>query len=102
MVSSQLGFLFTPFELLFQVLNKFQNLQNSTGIIHIPNISEPFYNQILIHEQDFNIKAIFQDNRLNSYYELYLSAVDVILIVSLVNMFLKKFNSVFSGDGEKE
>lgn len=102
LVASELGFLFTPFELLFQILNKFQNLPNSTGIIHIPNIVDPFYNHVLIQEQDYNLKAIFQDNNLNSYYELYLNAVDIFLIISLINMFLRKFNSVFSGDGEKE
>lgn len=102
-LEDQLGFLFTPFEILYSVLDKFQNLSNnSSGIIHIPNIYDPFYNQLIISEQDYNIKSIFQSGSLNTYYNLYLDLVDVSLIVLLINMFLKKFNSVFSGDGEHE
>ena len=103
LLEEQFGFLFTPFELLFEVLNKFQNLSNdSSGIIHIPNIYDPFYNQLIIQEQNFNLKSIFQTGSLNTYYNLYLDLVDVSLIVLLVNMFLRKFNSIFSGDGEHE
>lgn len=96
---NQLGFLFTPFEILESVLGYYNNLGEGSGIISIPTIKDPFYNQTIIQARSFNLKETFQTGALGNAHNIYLICVDAIIVIALLNLCVKKFNSVFKDGG---
>lgn len=96
--SEQFGILFLPFEILEDVLSKYLNLEEGSGIIHIPTINDPIYNQTIISSQDFNLKQIFSTGPLKNIHDVYLLVIDGIIVVALISLALKKFNSIFKSE----
>lgn len=95
----KLGFLFTPFEILEKVLNKYNELGEGSGIISIPDIKDPVFNKTLISKTDFNLKEIFSTGEIGKFHDIYLIFVDVIIFVNLCNLGLKKFHSIVEDRG---
>lgn len=93
--SEKLGILFYPFSLLITLLNKFLGISSGSGIIHIPDIS--INNWHIISALDFNLKNIIVTALGSTSYNLYLSFVDVVVIVLLVNYARKMFDEVVGG-----
>lgn len=98
-VKEKLGFLVYPFELIGDVINRFLTIPEASGIIHIPQINEPFSNTKLISDQDFNLKEIFNTGKIGELYNIYLIFVDGLVIVGLVNLARKKYNETI-GSGK--
>lgn len=100
LLEDNLGFLFFPFSIFEKVFNAFLNLGEGSGIIHIPELKDPFYSQTLVSAQDLNLKQIFSTGAIGTIYDVYLVVVDIIVIVGLISLCFKKFNSIFKGGQE--
>lgn len=98
LLNNKLGFLTYPFELFANVINRFLNLNDGTGLIHIPEIKVPNFDFILIQEQDYNLKQVYENGAIKTIHTIYLYFVDIILVISLVNLAIKKFNQTIGGD----
>lgn len=92
--SERLGFLFYPFELLIDILNKILNVNFSEPIFNIPDISEPFTNKKLINATTFNFNDLLSNSILNTVHSIYLICVDAFIVFELVNLFRRKYEEV--------
>ncbi len=94
--SDRLGFLWTPFDFVIEVLNRILNINFSEPVIHIPEIKAPFVeNQVLISEMDYNLNSLKDNETFANIHNLYLAGVDFIIIVALINLARKKIEEVF-------
>jgi len=98
-LKDKLGFLVYPFELFGDVINRFLDIPNGDGIIHIPQINDPIYGHELIKEQDFNIGQVFKTGKIGELHDIYLTFIDVSIIIMLVNLAIRKFNQTIGGGG---
>ena len=96
-LQEKLGFLLYPFEVFIDIINRFLEIPEGNGIIHIPQINDPFYDHELIPEQDFNIGEIFKTGKIGELHNIYLIFIDFYIIIKLVNLALKKFNTTIGG-----
>ena len=99
-MSAKLGILYLPFEILDTFNSYIQKCSEGNYIIHIPSIKEPFNNFELIKEQNFNIGEVFNTGAIGTIHNLLLIVVDVILIIGIINLAIKKFNEMFGGTSE--
>lgn len=92
--SDRLGFLFYPFELVIDILNKIANINFSDPVIHIPDINEPFTNKKLISSTTFDFNSLLSNSILKNIHDIYLIGVDVVIIIALVNLAKRKWEEV--------
>lgn len=92
----RLGFLWTPFDIIIEVLNRILNINFYEPIIDIPEIKDPFTNTKLISSYSFNLNILLDNNTLKTVHDFYLIGVDVVIIVSLVNLAKRKIEEVFA------
>ena len=90
----RLGFLSYPLELIVNILNKILNINFSEPVIHIPNIQEPFTNELLVHETNFNFNDLLTNDILKNVHDIYFILVDSVIIFALVNLAKNKFEEV--------
>ena len=93
-LSDRLGFLFYPFELIIDILNKILNIDFSNPIFNIPDIIEPFSNKKLISATTFNLNNLLENSTWNTIHSIYLICVDAFIIFGLVSLFKKKYEEV--------
>lgn len=94
--SDRLGFLFYPFELVIDILNKILNVNFSEPVFNIPDINEPFTGQKLIGATTYNLNSLLSNSVLENIHNIYLVVVDAIIIFALVNLAKRKFEEVTS------
>ena len=97
----KLGFLATPFTLIIDFVNRYLSLNPQSDIvINIPDITVPnFENHIIVHSTSFNWSELLNSkDSLKLLWELYLSFVDVFLILNFINLCENKYNRIFGGD----
>ena len=94
--SDRFGFLYYPLELLFDVLNRFLNINFSNPIINIPNIVEPFTGEIFIKATQFNFNDLLTNNTLKNVHDIYLIIVDAVIYVGLVLLLYNKYEEVIA------
>lgn len=92
--SDRLGFLFYPFEIVIDILNKIANINFSDPVIHIPDINEPFTNKKLISSTTFDFNSLLSNSILKNIHDIYLIGVDVVIIIALVNLAKRKWEEV--------
>ena len=92
--SDRLGFLFYPFELIMDILDKIVNINFSDPVIHIPDINEPFTNNKLISAATFDFNSLLSNSILKNIHDIYLVGVDVVIVISLVNLAKRKWEEV--------
>ena len=92
--SDRLGFLFYPFELIIDILNKIINIDFSEPLFTIPDIIEPFSNKKLISATTFNFNDLLENNTFDTIHNIYLVCVDAFIIFSLVNLAKRKWEEV--------
>lgn len=90
----RLGFLSYPLQLVINILNKILNINWAEPIIHIPDIPEPFTNNLLIHATTFNFNSLLTNDTLKNVHDIYLVLVDAVIIFALVNLAKNKFEEV--------
>ena len=96
LLETKLGFLFYPFDLILDILDRMMSIPNSEPVINIPDIKAPGFDVILIKSQTFNFNSILV-GAIGDMHKLYLGIVDVILIVGFLNYCTKQYNKIFGG-----
>lgn len=97
----KLGFLATPFTIIIDFINRYLDLNPSEDIIiNIPDITVPnFEEHIIVKATTFNWSQLLKSkDSLNTLWQLYLSFVDVFLILNFINLCENKYNRIFGGD----
>jgi len=97
----KLGFLVTPFTIVIDFVNRYLSLDpNKDIIINIPDITVPnFEDHIIVSATTFNWSELLKSKEsLNILWELYLSFVDVFLILNFIGLCENKYNRIFGGD----
>ena len=92
--SDRLGFLFYPFELIIDILNKIMNINFSEPVFEIPDINEPFTNSKLISATSYNLNDLLKNNIFKTVHNIYLLCVDAFIVFGLVNLAKRKFEEV--------
>lgn len=92
--STRFGFLFYPFELILDVLNRMLSINLGEPAFTIPNIIEPSTGQTLIVERSYNLNSILENNSFKTLHDIYLVIVDAIIIFGLVNLTKRKLEEV--------
>ena len=92
--SDRLGFLFYPFELVIDILNKILNINFSEPQLNIPDMNEPFTNKKLISATTFNFNDLLDNQILNTVHSIYLVCVDAFIVFCLVNLARRKWEEV--------
>lgn len=88
--SKKLGILFYPFDLFKDFINLLLEFSaKGDGIIKIPDIREPFSNNILIKATNYNFGGDFK-TALGKYYGLYQSSMYTIFFILFIN-FIRKY-----------
>lgn len=94
--SDRLGFLFYPFELIIDILNKMLNINFSEPVFNIPDINEPFTNTKLISATTYNLNSLLENGVFKTIHDIYFVFVDAFIIFGLVNLAKRKFEEVMS------
>lgn len=95
--SDRLGFLWSPFDITIQVLNKILNINFTEPIIYIPDINDPFTNTKLISSYTFRFNDLLNNNDFANVYDTYLLVCDAIIYLGLMFLAYKKIKEVFKG-----
>lgn len=94
--SDRLGFLFYPFELILDILNKMLNINFSNPVFNIPDVHEPFTNKLLIGSTTYNLNDMLENSAFKTIHDIYLVIVDAFVIFGLVNLAKRKWEEVTS------
>ena len=92
------GFLTYPFEFLVDFFNRILNINYSEPVIHIPELREPFGNNKIFNGFEFNFNSLLTNNTFSYLYNIYLIAVDFVIIVLFIFLCKKVIEEVF-GNG---
>lgn len=96
-LNDHLGLLFQPFEILTNLFNRYLEIDFVEPVLVIPDIKAPFNDFVLIQGRKFYFNTIINDNNIFYYtHEIYLSAVDVILLFKLINKIKQIWEEVFN------
>lgn len=98
---SKTGFIGDTFQLLITIINEFLGIEESTGIVNIPQINVPIFDRPIIQAQTWNLKEIFETGAIGTFYNIYKMFVSTILSILMFNYFKKEYNRVIEG-GAKE
>lgn len=90
----RLGFLSYPLQLFINILNRITSINFGEPVINIPDIREPFTQQIFIHDTSFNFNSLLTNDTLKTVHDIYLILVDAFIIFALVNLAKNKFEEV--------
>ena len=94
--SDRLGFLYYPLELLFDLLDRFLNINFSEPVINIPNIKEPFTNVTLIKSTSFNFNDLLENETLKNVHDIYFIIIDAFIYIGLVGLLYRKYEEVLT------
>lgn len=90
----KLGFIFYPFQFFLDVFDRITNIEFGEPVISIPDITEPFSDEILIHAVEFNFNDLLENENIETAHNYYLMFVDAILIIGFINLLKNKFEEV--------
>ena len=93
--SDRLGFLWTPFDIIINILNRILNINFGEPRFDIPDINEPFTNTKLISATSFNFNDLLNNNVFKTVHDIYLIIVDAFIIFALINLTKAKIEGVF-------
>lgn len=94
--SDRFGFLYYPFELFFNLCDRFLSINFNEPIINIPEIKEPFTNVTMIHATQYNFSSLLEQNSLKIVHDIYLIVVDAVVFIGLVLLLYKKYEGVMT------
>ncbi len=92
--SDRLGFLFYPFELILDVLDKILNINFGEPTFNIPDFIEPFTQKKLISATTFRLNDMLKNETWKSIHDIYLVVVDAFIVFGLVNLAKRKYSEV--------
>lgn len=88
--------MWTPFDIIIEILNKILNINFSEPIFHIPEINEPFSGSKLISKYDYNLNSLLDNDIFKNIHDIYFIGVDAVIIFALINLARRKIEEVFS------
>ena len=94
--SERLGFLYYPLDLIFDLLDRFLNINFTEPILNIPDIEEPFTGVTLIHAQNFNFNSLLENETLKNVHDIYFIILDAIIYIGLVVLLYNKYEEVMT------
>ena len=94
-LTEHFGLLYQPFEMVIDLLNRFLNINLEDPSINIPDIIEPFTGEILIPAFEFKFNTILETEEFNYIYQIYLLAVDAMLVFVVINQIKRIEREVF-------
>lgn len=94
--SERLGFLWTPFDVIIEILEDISSINFSEPIISCPDIYEPFTNTKIISSFSYNLNSLLDNSTFSTVHSIYLVCVDAIIIFALIHLTHKKIEEVFS------
>lgn len=94
--SDRFGFLYYPIELLIDILGRYSSLSSSNLSFTIPDIPEPFNDEVLIESTTFNFNSILSNSTYKQVHDYYLLFVDFIIAFGLIKLAIKKWEEVTS------
>lgn len=80
------GFLTYPFEFISDFFKRILNINFTEPIIRIPELREPFYNYKIFNGVEFNFNSLLDNSFYLYLHNIYLVAVDFILIIGLIKV----------------
>ena len=83
---------------LVDFFNRILNINYSEPIIYIPELREPFGNNKIFNGFEFNFNSLLTNNTFSYLYNIYLIAVDFVIIVLFIFLCKKVIEEVF-GNG---
>lgn len=92
------GFLTFPFEFIADFFNRIFNINYSEPIIRIPELRDPFYNYKIFDGIVFNFNSLLDNNFYFYLYNIYLIAVDFILIFGFIKFAFSVLMEVLSNE----
>lgn len=78
------GFLTYPFEFIVDLLTRILNIDYSEPIIHIPEMYCPGTDIKIFDGYDYNFNTLLEDEILSNVYNIYLIAVDFVIVIGVV------------------
>ncbi len=90
------GFLSYPFEFVINLLHRVFNINYGEPVLHFPQITNPLDDTVIFEGFDYNFKSILEIKGISYFYNIYLIAVDAILIFAFIKGCLKTFEEVSS------
>lgn len=94
--SDRLGFLWTPFDIIIEILEDISSINFSEPVISCPDIYEPFTNTKLISSFSFNLNSLLDNSTFKTVHDIYFVVVDAIIIFAMIHLTHKKIEEVFS------
>lgn len=94
--SDRLGFLWSPFDFLIELLTRIMNINFGEPKFTVPDIYEPFTNQKIISATEFNFNDLLSNSILKTAHDIYLLLVDGFIIFGLYQLISHKIEEVFT------
>lgn len=96
--NNRLGFLTYPFEFIINLLNKILTINYEEPVLRFPQITNPLDDTVIFEGFDFNFNSILEYEGISYFYNIYLIAVDFILVVAFIKGCKHTIEGVF-GNG---
>lgn len=97
--SSHLGLLYTPFEFLFNLLNRIIEADYSDPMVEIGPYTLPLNDNItLIPKLTYHFNDLLEDENMQNIHEIYLLIIDGILIIGLLRLAYIKYEEIIGGN----
>lgn len=94
-IENQTGILTYPTSLVVKFIGFLADIGKQDCIIKIPEIK--FQNQTLLKEYTFNFTKYVNDTEIKTLYDIYLTIVDFIMVMWIVNLARKKADEIMRG-----
>lgn len=94
--SDRLGFLWTPFDVIIEILENISSINFGEPVISCPDIYEPFTNTKIISAFSYNLNNLLENSTFKTVHDIYFVVVDAIIIFAMIHLTHKKIEEVFS------
>lgn len=96
--SQHLGFLYAPFEFLFNFLNRILTVDYSDPMVEIGPFTLPLNDDIvLLQKYEYHFNDLLQDENIDLVHDYYLIIIDGLLIIGLLHLAYKKYEEIIGG-----
>lgn len=94
-LTEHFGLLYQPFDMVIDLLNKFLEIDLEEPSINVPDIKEPFTGEILLAAFEFKFNSILETEVFNYIHEIYLLAIDAMLVFIIIKQIGRIEREVF-------
>ena len=94
--SDRLGFLWTPFDVIIEILENISSIMFGEPVVCCFDIYEPFTNTKIISAFSYNLNNLLENSTFKTVHDIYFVVVDAIIIFAMIHLTHKKIEEVFS------